>query len=250
MPYDRKYRKSILSKKPHKASAKVSKENPDKRFRQSKPYGVKPHPFPRVLFSRAVFAESRKLSCSLGVAESHTYRANSIWDPDYTGGGRTVNGWAALNSLYQRYLVLGCKVYLSFNNPTIDGIRVGYRLRTADSQTALGQDMRQIIDLPMTYTSGLNNTGSQKKTFAFYIKPWSLLGIDKLEYMANSSQYSSLMGGNPQPLGFTAANGSGCTFDVFCIQPDQTLSNDIEYTMKMVFYVKCYNRISLGATGV
>lgn len=233
---------------PKKKKGQVKKDL-EHRFNGYKGYRIKPSPFPRVLNTRMVFADSRKLSCSLGVATSHTYRANSIWDPDYTGGGRTCDGWPAMNTLYGRYIVTGCKIQVSFNNPEIDGIRVGVRLRTADSQTALGQDTRQLIAAPLTYVSGLSNSGSQKKAFSFFVRPWSLLGLSKLEYMANTSQYSSVMNNNPQPLGFTAAGGSGCTFDVFCIQPDQTLSNAVEYTIKIIYYVTLYNRLYIGAQG-
>jgi len=39
-----------------------------------------------------------------------TFRANSIWDPDYTGVGNSVSDYARWASLYDHYTVLGSKI--------------------------------------------------------------------------------------------------------------------------------------------
>lgn len=224
------------------------KTNRDYRFKQINAYRVKPQIQPRVLYTRAVFADSRRLSFGAGLSVAHTYRANSIWDPDYTSTGRTVGAYSLLSGMYQRYLVTGCKINVSFQNPTADGARVGVRLRIADQTSASAQSLQTLLESPMTYISGVSNTGSQKKNFNLFVRPWSLIGISKLEYMANTSQYSAAMGQNPQIVGFTAAGGSGCTFDIFAINPDTMVSDTIDVTVKLTYYVQCYNRNTIASS--
>jgi len=38
-------------------------------------------------------------------ASIQTYRANSVWDPDYAAGGSTAAGWAEMDAHFQQYFV-------------------------------------------------------------------------------------------------------------------------------------------------
>lgn len=238
-------------KKTYKPSTAVVSKAKSKGFGQGKSYGVKPEPFPRVLITRSKFASHLVMGVpAFGVATYNTYRANTIWDPDLTNAGKTVVGWNILNSIYGRYLVTGCAIDVQFTNPSADGIRVGIRLRQANSLPIGGSStMQDILEQPGTYSSGINNTGSQKKSFKFFVTPWSLFGIDKLEYMANSSGYSSLMAAMPTAPGFVA--GDGCVFDIFAINEDSSASaSQIVCDVKLTYYVKCYNRLALSSNSI
>lgn len=243
MPYAKKNTKSSRSRVP--ASA-VSNKTVDKkmqkrdyRFKGSDNNNIKPEPFPRVLFTRAKFIDNEQLSVpAFGVSIAKTYRMNTIYRPSFTGSTSTVCGWAQLNAMYGNYLCLGAKVTVSYSNPTSDGCRVGVCLRQASSGPVTGLTLEQLANYTNTYISAVNNTGSQKKTFNFYIKPWSLVGINKLEYMANSSQYSSTMSSWPN---------APCYIDVFAVNDDAGASaQTINYLIKVIYYVKCFNRLQLN----
>lgn len=227
--------------KPRKGGANKSTFKPSKdfRFKADKNYGIKPEPFPRVLFTRLKYGQSNKFNVPvLGVAVANSYRMNSIWDPDFTGVGLTVAGWSQMSALYDRYMVMGAKVIVSFNDPSADGIRVGCSLRQASNGPTSGLTIEQLTYYNNTYISGLNNTGKQTKNFSFYIKPWSLIGIDKLEYMANSSLYSSTMASFPS---------APCYIDVFAVNEDPTAAaKTVLYTIKIIYYTKCYQRKQLN----
>lgn len=226
-------------KKFHGKSSKAiqSKKDRDKKFKSLDPYGVKPEPFPRVLLTRMKYMTQGQLTTGgANIAAAHTYRMNSIYDPYFAAGGTTTVGHATMAGIYDQYWVMGAKCILSFNNPTVDGTRVGYRLRINSNGSALGQTLKGLGEQPLTYLSGLNDSGKQVKNFSFYVHPWTLCGVSKLEYLANSSTYSSVMSGNP------AAN-STCVVDI--ISTNAYVNTTVNYTMKIVYYTKLFSRKSL-----
>lgn len=214
-------------------------------FKSMDPYGVKPEPFPRVLLTRCKYSAAGVRITPLGVdvTAGNTYRLNSIWDPLFAVGGRTVTGHAQLASIYGKYWVMGAKVSVSFNNPKDDGIRVGCRLRIEGGTTSLAQNLSTVSEQPMCYLQGLNDSGSQRKTFNFYVKPWTLCAVSKLEYLANSERYSSVINGNP--LG--AVNS--CVMDVFAVDPNSA-TNTVDYNIKIEYFTKFYSRTPLLSTGI
>lgn len=223
----------------------------DYRFKAGPRHNVKPEPFPTVLKTRMKFSSNNYNFAvpALGAAGWNTFRVNSIWDPDLTGIGKTVTGWSVMNMVYSRYLVTGCKISVQFYDPDKDGATVGVRLRHANSAPTAGQTLQQLIEQPMTYTSGLSNTGSQTKNFNFFVRPWSLIGISKSEYMNNTTAYSADMGTMPVPP--NQAVGDGCVFDVFAVHNNPaTLLGEINVVVKIVYYVTLYNRKALTSTGL
>lgn len=214
----------------------------DFRFKQINKYGVKPEPFPRVLYTRMKFSDRRVMSLSsVSGATAHVYRMNSIYDPSFTFTGTTVVGYSNMNNLYSRYLVTGAKVRVSFTNPTADGSRCGLRLRVYGTNATSGSTTKALTEQPLTYMQGLNNSGKQEKTFNMFIRPWTLMGVSKLEYMANTSRYASLFGANP-----TASQDA--VIDVFAINENQNI--DIAYTIQIVYYVQLYDRKALSSSTI
>lgn len=203
-------------------------------------YGIKPNPFPRALLTQCKYTHINiPLTTSVqDLSVGNTYRLNSIWDPFFPVGGTTVAGHTQLASLYGKYWVMGAKVTVSFNNPQTDGMTCGCRLRIEAGTTAIGQTSALIGSQPNTYLQGIQDSGNQRRQFNFYVKPWTLMGLSKLEYLSNSERYSSVISGNP----VGAANS--CLMDVFCIDSTQT-SNIIRYSVNITYYVKLYSRLPL-----
>ena len=114
-------------------------------------------------------------------------------------------------------------------------------MRVAASSPTAGQTLAQLIEQPMTYISGLNNTGSQTKTFTAFVRPWQMLGISRLEYMANTSLYSSVISGSPPGIAT-----DGCVMDVFSVNEDPlSLASKVDVSVKIVYYVQLYDRLTL-----
>lgn len=232
-------------KKTGKRYAKRKAIRPQKPiFRQGKAYGVKPQPFPTRLHTRVVFSDVRYTSitsASTGLSDQYVYRLNSIWDPDQTGLGTTVKGWSALNAIYNKYIVKGAKVEVSFDDPTADG---SVAFVSLSQRTGLaGITYKEILDVPTTYTSALNNSGSQRKKFKLYVTPWSQIGISKMEYLTNSDLYAAQMSANPSKEIIlrcgSVANNTGISTNV-----TMTMS------LKITYYVMFYERNGLASSSI
>jgi len=235
--------KKYGKRKPYKKSGK-SKAKPKPTFRAAKSYGIKPQPFPRALHTRMVFTFNQAVSLPANaLSTQNAFRLTSIYDPNYsdtTGlNNKSTAGWLQMSGLYNRYIVMGIRAKVSFTDPTKDGASC-YVSLVQDVNTN-GRTLRYLMETPTTYTSAVNNTGQQKKSYDLYIKPWSLMAISKLEYLTNSDLYASPMNDDPTRELFLrigiVGNNDG-------VDTEPTLSMNV----KLTYYVKLYDRIRLSST--
>lgn len=233
------FRKKVMrkGKKPYRKFK--GKPKIEKNFRALNGYGVKPEPFPKRLFTRVKAGINVALTTAAITANSaeHVFRLTSPWDPDYTtgAGSYTAQGWPELQGLYNRYIVLGAKYIVSFSNPTSDGLRVFISLN--QTGTTGGHTFDNLLNNPLTYFYALNNTGSQRKTFKGYVKPWSLTAdcMSKSAYKIDSNQlYSSTTGSNP---------ASTTVLRVGVVGDSSTAaSQSVHVGVKIIYYVQLYDR--------
>lgn len=78
--------------------------------------------YPRQQVAKLRYIETFNINSPLGVFTSHTFRANSIFDPNYAVGGTTPTGYTLWNSLYKQYIVLGSKITCKFAFHNNDGL--------------------------------------------------------------------------------------------------------------------------------
>ena len=65
--------------------------------------------------TKLVYTDTILLSSTGSVAfNTHTFRANSVFDPDWTGAGHQPTRFDQLAALYQRYEVLKSKIRVQF----------------------------------------------------------------------------------------------------------------------------------------
>lgn len=173
-------------------------------FRPGKAYGVKPSPFPARLVTRMKYSFGATLdtATTIGLAGTEEqFQLNALNQPWYNAPGVpdvnkvTVVGLPEMSTLYNKYIVYGAKIEVTFSNPSQDGI-VGICSLNQWSQAGANY-VRHINEDALTYTTEINNTGSQKRTMNFYVPVWSAVGLSKLEYLANKSTHSSSVTANP-----------------------------------------------------
>lgn len=246
MAFQRKFKKYNRNKKPFRKYQKKGKQwkhnnakGVKKVFRKGKTYGVNPDPFPTRLIMRLKFADEGILySNALGTnttGNEVVYRLNSIFDPNYSVGGTTVVGYVNVANLYERYIVVGAKVEITFYDPTNDsGVPAVSLNQTTPIQNLT---VKQLGENALTYTSIVNNTGSQKKVFNFYVKPWYLQGLSKLEWMANKSTKSALVTANP-------------TDEIYIrlAYANYLTSVNIKYAIRIIYYTELFDRKQLGSS--
>lgn len=207
-------------------------------FRSGVSYGVNPDPFPQRLVCRLKFADDGILTSaglSNVVGTEQVYRLSSIHDPDYTIGGTTVVGWTQMNAIYQRYIVTGILVEVDFYDPSADAGMCVISLNQTDP--VQGLSVKQVGEHSLTYTDVINNTGSQKKTFRMYVRPWNLLGLSKLEWLSNKTGHSASMGASPTTetylrIGYT----------------NFTVSSSIKYVTRLIYFTELFDRKQLAST--
>lgn len=229
----RKYFKSGHNKQ------KYGRKGNKSTFRQIRPYGVKADPFPTRLHTRCKYVGSVTLTASATafvIGAENQFRLNSIYDPWQTGTGTTVVGHANLANLYSFYQVKGVKVEVVFSNPNDDGITAYCSLN--QSTGLVGQSDAIALMDSLVYSSSINNTGSQKKRMNFYVKPWSLGGLTKQEWIANKGEWSSGISGNPS---------SGISLRVAC-SAQAGGSKTIHCVVKFIYYTEFWGRKQLDAS--
>lgn len=232
-PRGKKYFKRRINR------TKYGKRGDKNLFRSVRPYGVKPDPFPPRLHTRVKYVQtgvviSNAVSSNIAGNE-RVFRLSSIYDNDFTGLGSTVVGWNVFNTMYEKYIVKGAKVEIIFSDPQQDGqINFCSLNQTASLQN---QTTDKIMQDSLTYSSRLNNTGSQKGTMKFFVNPWSLRGLSKLEWMANKSGHSSLLAANPTTdiyLRIATANTNTSSY-----------GSSVNYQIKIILYTEFFDRKQL-----
>lgn len=90
--------------------------------------------------------------------------------------------------LYNYIEVIGIKYQVTFQDPSNDGMCVGISMQGGDDP--IGYTLQRMQERGRTVFDYVSNTGTQVKTFSGYLKPWKVLGLNKVEYLANISQMS------------------------------------------------------------
>jgi hypothetical protein len=68
--------------------------------------------FPSFMTGKVTYATNAVFAVPAYLIAANVYRLNSIFDPDYSGTGTSVLGYAQLNALYGKYRVLSADVIL------------------------------------------------------------------------------------------------------------------------------------------
>lgn len=167
------------------------------------------------------YAENFAISCNgtTGlISTNYTYSLSSVYDPRIQLGGGQPQTFDILAPQYDRYLVLGAKVKVTFSNPEYDGMVVGVRLRSnTDSGGTSGRTIDEMLEnRDLVKIAPINNTGSQVKSFQFYVKPWQILGLRAETYKSDIA-FSSTITASPiqfpiiEPFAAYTVTGSDAT---------------------------------------
>lgn len=143
-------------------------------------------PFSKNSGNSLPYAESSSITANgtNGIAYgTYTYNLTGPYDPRIQALGGQPIQWDIVSPQYERYQVLGCYFYITFSNPSHDGMFVGYRVRgSTNSIEVYSKTIDQIKEMELTQSRFINNTGKQVVTFKGYVKPWVILGLNKFQY--------------------------------------------------------------------
>jgi len=133
---------------------------------------------------------------AVGAMAFYSFRATSLYDPNFTGLGHQPLGFDQLAALHERYIVTGCRYKVTFTSrsTTNNGV-VGITINDKEVPTGTfvncleqGQGEYQVITVAPTAT--------MTRTFTGYINPMKVMGQSYNEYMADGANQADV-GSNP-----------------------------------------------------
>lgn len=96
-----------------KRSYAKRKANPRISRRRFKRRGVAPSGMPRVDRAKIRYSDVVTVSSTTGILGSYVFRANSIYDPDFTGTGHQPMSHDTWSTLFNHYTVTGAKMTIT-----------------------------------------------------------------------------------------------------------------------------------------
>jgi len=156
----------------------------------------------------------------------YQYNLNSIFDPNRTGTGHQPYGHDTLQTLYNRYRVIGCKWVLNFYN---SANMVQVATQPANEVLSPTGGFSELAENPRTRWK-LQVPGGSATPIKGSISLPSLVGRSKGQYMADD-RYQAQFGSSPTELAIlnvigAAINGSGV---------------DINCTITLTYKVECFD---------
>lgn len=158
-------------------------------------------PFAIRTFRTLRYCQQISINPASGTAGYYTFRANSLYDPDYTGTGHQPLYFDQLMSIYNHYQVFGAKItFKVFNStnttPYVMGIKlddsstIAGSLNTAEAILEQNRVLRKLVSNPA------NATGRDTQCTMYFNAP-KFFGIDRKAFAGNPI-YRGNDSNNPQ----------------------------------------------------
>lgn len=170
---------------------------------------------------------------ALGVPGTYAFRANSLFDPDYTGAGHQPLHRDRYASLYQHYTVLGSRIKATFvsGDTAYAAVVCGVKL---DDNATLGTDISTILEhgSPNTKWKWFPYTGygAGKATVALNYSPKKFFGIKDVR--DNRDTVGAAMGSNPNEDAY---------FNLFIGHSDETTVIQDHEVLVMIQYIVMFS---------
>lgn len=199
-----------------------------------KAIGYLPNGLPRQVFTSLTYTQSFTVSDTgvSTVAAYYQYRLNSLFDPDYSGVGHQPYMRDTLSTLYRYAVIYATKVELYVASNTSMSLPHGINIRATRSAAA-PTDFDLERERP--YGKSLVVSPAQDKgRLKLFIRHHQIFGIkkDTLE----DDRYRISVGSNPTETVFLNIVQSP-------LPKTSTATETVEYSIRMKFYLKYYDRI-------
>ena len=147
------------------------------------------------------FVTLNNSASSSSVPNVYHYRANSLHDPNYSGGGHQPRGFDELKAIYDHYTVIGSKMKASFENDVDATNQAGQYCflmlqDTNNTPTSLVDILEESNRNKMAYKP--RNTNSSKNIILTKkFSPYKMFGIPKKDSIINNVNLNAQVTQNP-----------------------------------------------------
>lgn len=197
-------------------------------------------PFPSVMNTKVIYAQSFSLSCSTLATTGaiQNFSLNGLYDPDVSGTGHQPYAFDQLMAIYARYKVHGCKIQMTVYDPTEDGMTLIWRILNPGtlSESMATTAVDYATERPGVGKLIINNSGNQKVYRSFYIDIGQAAGLTKLQFKADPDNYTGSSSGNP---------GSGVYLQFAAANTRTGASATVGVRIQATYYATFYERITL-----
>lgn len=180
--------------------------------------------FPNTIITKLTYCDFVTLTSTLGSVAYQVCRANSVFDPDYTGTGHQPMWRDNFASIYDQYTVIGSKITTHFNHTTATGSCI-VGIHTDDDQNNTST-LTTVMEQNNSAWQQLGNTGSghDHTVMTATFEPLMAFGVDAKD----DGSSATAIGSNPTEefmFQMFAANQVGGTSTI-------NIAYRIEYTVK------------------
>lgn len=171
-----------------------------RRQRQEKTRGFLANPslFPARRIGTMVYDGLFNVSPAASALAYNSFRANSIYDPDFTGVGTTVSGYTAMSAIYNRYRVLSCRADIVWSNPNaVNG--VGFVI--ANPLNTVGTSFPAIMAQKYSWTKPLGNVNGPHLSHSVRFTTAQIYGT-RTSAVLDEDDFAGLIGANPNNITF------------------------------------------------
>lgn len=170
---------------------------------------------------------------SLPTASAYRFRLNSLYDPDVTGTGHQPYQYDQLTAMYKNYIVKACYVDITFQNPSVAGLWVGWSFHGDASlnDDPTGKQLEDMMERPTFTCVPISDFGTQSINLRMEVPIHTVLGLTRSQYMSVTDQYGAAY--NASPL-------SNAYLDLFIVDPNSLGISYIRAVGRLVFDVQFF----------
>ncbi|WP_445772155.1 hypothetical protein, partial [Rheinheimera sp.] len=184
-------------------------------------------PFPAVEKYQLRYCQTIGIDPNVGQAASYLFRANSIYDPDFTGTGHQPYGHDQLEEIYNHYCVDSATITVT---PT-DGVQGIWGISVTDN-SVVTSGFDTVVEQQATSVTGPSWNGAQMPTLKKTYNRHTSFPVYK--------DTSALMGANPAEEAY---------FQVWCRAKDAATNQPNSLFLVCITYnVTCYELKDLGSS--
>lgn len=164
--------------------------------------------FPSRFRGKMTYSTNQYVTSAMGVAAVQTFRLNSVFDPDYTGTGRTAAGYAQLSQLYGRYRVLSVRVTVTWVSP---GANPQFCFVAVNPLNAVTPDLSVISAQRNSWVKAIGSKdGNATITHTFGGKIGKFYGVPESQ-VRDEDDFAGLVGYNPNNVVYAHIGCLGMT---------------------------------------